>query len=180
MCDFPDLAQRTAYDKGCRCSACVEYYRTYRSAQKRRLRKNPECRAREQKYQTERLKKDILYYSHWLIKQRAKKSGRRGKESLTRKMLTPEEKIQIAKIYKEASNLSDRTGIRHHVDHIIPLSAGGIHHPDNLQILTESDNLKKGTSLAYTHQDRIQASLRKIVEVYGRVLQRLSDFDKNL
>jgi len=39
------------------------------------------------------------------------------------------------------------TGIQHHVDHIIPLSKGGLHHPDNLQILTAEENLKKGAKL---------------------------------
>ena len=31
-----------------------------------------------------------------------------------------------------------------HVDHIQPLSQGGKHHPDNLQILTAEENLRKG------------------------------------
>lgn len=30
------------------------------------------------------------------------------------------------------------------VDHIIPLAKGGLHHPDNLQILSMSENRKKG------------------------------------
>lgn len=35
----------------------------------------------------------------------------------------------------------------YHVDHIIPLSKGGLHHQDNLQYLTETDNLRKGNKL---------------------------------
>ena len=37
-----------------------------------------------------------------------------------------------------------------HVDHIVPLSRGGLHVPTNLQYLTPEDNMKKGTSLNYT------------------------------
>ena len=33
------------------------------------------------------------------------------------------------------------------VDHIIPLSKGGLHHQDNLQYLTPEDNKKKGSKL---------------------------------
>ena len=33
-----------------------------------------------------------------------------------------------------------------HVDHIEPLHKGGLHHPDNLQILSQFDNLSKGAT----------------------------------
>ena len=58
--------------------------------------------------------------------------------------LTTEEKAQIAAIYKRAKQLTKETGIQHHVDHIKPVSKGGTNHPDNLQILTAEENLKKG------------------------------------
>ena len=31
-----------------------------------------------------------------------------------------------------------------HVDHIVALANGGLHHPSNLQVLTKHDNLSKG------------------------------------
>ena len=34
--------------------------------------------------------------------------------------------------------------IPHEVDHIIPICKGGLHHPDNLQILTMKENREKG------------------------------------
>ena len=34
-----------------------------------------------------------------------------------------------------------------HVDHIVALANGGLHHPTNLQILSKSDNLSKGKRL---------------------------------
>lgn len=58
--------------------------------------------------------------------------------------LTKEERQTIRLIYEECQRISKETGILHHVDHIIPLALGGLHHPSNLQILTAEANLKKG------------------------------------
>lgn len=54
---------------------------------------------------------------------------------------------KIKEIYKEALRLEKETGIKYHVDHIIPLKHGGLHIATNLQILTATENLKKGASL---------------------------------
>jgi len=48
--------------------------------------------------------------------------------------------------YAEARRLSRETGIPHHVDHIIPIAKGGLHCQLNLQVLTATENLKKGNS----------------------------------
>ena len=49
-----------------------------------------------------------------------------------------------------SSNLMDQ----YHVDHIIPLNKGGLHHQNNLQILSAQDNLKK--------QDKINSKYRGV------------------
>ena len=36
------------------------------------------------------------------------------------------------------------------VDHIIPVSLGGLHHQDNLQYLTSEENKRKGNRVAYS------------------------------
>lgn len=63
-------------------------------------------------------------------------------------LLTAEEKQHIQEIYsiRAFMNLGNKN-IKWHVDHIIPLSKGGLHHPDNLQILEASANLRKGAKL---------------------------------
>ncbi len=43
----------------------------------------------------------------------------------------------------EAKRLQEETGIPHEIDHVIPLSRGGWHHHDNLQILDKPTNLSK-------------------------------------
>lgn len=62
-------------------------------------------------------------------------------------LLTSEENERILHIYKECANITEETGIQHHVDHIIPISKGGKHHPDNLQILTATENIRKSNKL---------------------------------
>lgn len=46
-------------------------------------------------------------------------------------------------VYIECERLTKKTGIEHHVDHIMPLSLGGDHAWWNLQILTAEENLSK-------------------------------------
>lgn len=50
---------------------------------------------------------------------------------------------KINEIYCKAKQLTEETGISYEVDHIIPISKGGKHHEDNLQIITMSENRKK-------------------------------------
>ena len=64
--------------------------------------------------------------------------------------LSPEDRQAISAIYKLCRLVSASTGIAHEVDHIIPLSKGGRHEPNNLQIITAALNRKKGAKLSFT------------------------------
>lgn len=59
--------------------------------------------------------------------------------------LTKKNIALMKRIYKKSNEL----GVKWQVDHIIPLSKGGLHHPDNLQIIPKVENLKKGNKLDY-------------------------------
>jgi hypothetical protein len=52
--------------------------------------------------------------------------------------------------YAEGARLTNETGIKHHVDHIVPLQSKlvcGLHCEANLQVLTETDNCSKNNRL---------------------------------
>ena len=53
----------------------------------------------------------------------------------------------IKLVYSTCTKLTKTTGIQHHVDHIYPLTSDwvcGLHVENNLQILTEAENISKG------------------------------------
>lgn len=52
---------------------------------------------------------------------------------------------KINEFYIQAKFLSKQIGIPHEVDHIVPVSKGGKHHENNLQILTRSENRRKAS-----------------------------------
>jgi len=55
----------------------------------------------------------------------------------------PESWEKMEKIYQRAIDMSKATGIRHVVDHIIAICNGGSHAPENLQVISESENRRK-------------------------------------
>lgn len=59
--------------------------------------------------------------------------------------LSASEKNELAAIYAKAKKITQETGVQHHVDHIRPLAAGGVHHPRNLRVVTAKENLSKGS-----------------------------------
>ncbi len=64
----------------------------------------------------------------------------------TPKWLTAEQIKQIQHIYLEAKMLEVETGIKHHVDHILPLQGklvSGLHVPENLRVIPAVENHRK-------------------------------------
>lgn len=57
--------------------------------------------------------------------------------------LTKDQRQKIEALYSSARSLTEATGIQHHVDHIRPVSKGGLHVPENLRVVTATENLKK-------------------------------------
>lgn len=75
-----------------------------------------------------------------------------AKRAAAKLQATPQwaDKAAIAAIYAEAKRISDETGVKHHVDHEIPLRAKlacGLHVQGNLRIIPALDNLRKRNRL---------------------------------
>ena len=78
---------------------------------------------------------------------------RRRFRQATPKWLTAEDKLEIRLKYRLAIELSRRTGVRHAVDHVVPLQGEevcGLHVPWNLEVITQDENLRKSNKLVDT------------------------------
>ena len=65
--------------------------------------------------------------------------------------LSADQLDQIRLVYQLAADLTESTGVPHHVDHIVPLQGAlvsGLHVPWNLQVLSAQENCSKGNSHA--------------------------------
>jgi hypothetical protein len=80
-------------------------------------------------------------------KVRATNAKRRAMKLDQTPELTSEEKQRVDNLYWLAKDLQAVSGEEYHVDHIIPLAKGGLHHPDNLQVLPAYINLSKGDKI---------------------------------
>ncbi len=61
--------------------------------------------------------------------------------------LTHSEREEMLLLEKTRRELCKETGREYHIDHIIPLSRGGLHHPTNTRIIEGKDNLLKSNQL---------------------------------
>jgi hypothetical protein len=93
----------------------------------------------------EKSKRDYLANpDYYQVKSRIRQEGQL---QATPKWLTKEQKAAISMVYREARKLTKLTGVKHVVDHIGPLNGKnscGLHVPWNLQVIPETENLRKG------------------------------------
>jgi len=121
---------------------------------KRKYRENnPEkVAAQEKKYRENNRDKMAAKNRRWAESNPVKRAAKKAKNRADKLNRTPpwaNHKV-LQYFYDEAHRLTMETGIKCHVDHIIPLCGelvSGLHVQGNLQILTERDNISKGNRI---------------------------------
>ena len=117
----------------------------YESNKEAILAKNKEWRdSKPREYHNEYLRK-------WKSENRGKvvQSGKKRSIPMSKclKLLGEQQIGTLNQFYNYASRISECIGIKHHVDHVLPLSGDGftgLHVPWNLQVIPATINLRKG------------------------------------
>jgi ribosomal protein S24E len=82
---------------------------------------------------------------HYKAVEKKNKASRRQAESMI--PLTEQERHELVILEQKRLHLTETTGIMHHLDHIVPLAKGGIHHPINCQVITAEENCSKSDKM---------------------------------
>jgi len=116
---------------------------TDRNQESERLRLRQHARANKEQYaERSRLWRKDNPHLH-----AAKEAKRRSaKLNRTPPWLSEADISRIKSIYKACNRITKKTGVLHHVDHIVPLqgkNVSGLHVPWNLQVIPAKQNLSK-------------------------------------
>jgi 5-methylcytosine-specific restriction endonuclease McrA len=127
-------AVREAYENSAEGKAKREAYRN-----------SDQCRAVREAYENSDQYREVREAYENSAEGRAskKKWDAHRKQAKSMIPLTKEEHQQLVVLEKKRLHLTETTGIQHHLDHIMPLSKGGVHHPINLRVITAHENISK-------------------------------------
>ena len=117
---------------------------------------NAEWCAKNKKYNSDRFKiwrennKEYVAerIAKWARENPQKVNALIAKRTAAKLQATPvwADQSAIERIYAEAARITKETGVRHEVDHIVPLQSDivcGLHWEGNLQVLTKAENISK-------------------------------------
>lgn len=158
-CKHGHLSERFAKNRNCR--ECL------RIRNRERTKKDYWIDYGDEAYKEKKRKNASKYY-HSRAHKRAQRT-RRQHEKLSR-VATPQGVTEIRRMYLEAQLLTIDSGVKHEVDHIIPLiheKVSGLSVPANCQILTKAQNRQKASRFNQDEQSKIQMQLIKKPPVKG-------------
>lgn len=98
------------------------------------------ARASYHRYATRNRERARAYHKVNPDKAQARVATRRAR---VRVDLSKMERASVEAFYRLSRDLTKRFGQQYHVDHIVPLSQGGMHHPDNLVVMRADYNQRK-------------------------------------
>jgi len=153
-CKHGHLSERFAQNRNCR--ECLRIRN-----RKRTHTKDYWIDYGDEQYKERKRKNAKRYYSSRAHKRAVRQ--RRFFEKASR-VATSQGVVELRRIRLEAQLLSIDTGVKHEVDHIIPLIHDlvcGLDVPDNVQILTKAENRRKAARFDPGEQSRIQMQLIK-------------------
>lgn len=138
-----------------RSNICIDCHNLKR---KERYAKNPQKEITKASEWAKNNKDKLKEYARKSIKipkNRAVRTALEIKRQAAKKLrcpswLTEDQHDQIKEFYLLAAKLTDETGTRYEVDHIVPLQGkevSGLHVPWNLQVITKEENMKKRNKL---------------------------------
>lgn len=121
-----------------KCKDCVKRYRNSVKDERTKY---------IEQYNSKHKERRKEYSRHWLENNRERHNANKARRRAAKKNQTPElsklEKSMITGLYFISRVLSKSCGEPFEVDHIMPISKGGGHTYDNLQILTRAENRRK-------------------------------------
>lgn len=102
--------------------------------------------------------KDHPTYKHGLTGTKIYKNQAASKRRLKTEQQTPQniDLEKILSIHKLCSFMNSRGNGKYEIDHIQPLSRGGLHHENNLQILLKTLNAEKNAKWPLNEEERIR------------------------
>ncbi len=133
-----------------------EYHKQYRKDNKERIdERNKQYRKENPEYKKQWCKDNPEYSKQYRKNNPDIVNVLNAKRRVAKKnqtaFLTSFEKDRVRFIYEVASTMADYI-----VDHIQPISKGGLHHPNNLQILTAKLNLEKSNKWPLTKKEQVK------------------------
>ena len=127
--------------------ADAEYFREYRRLNGDRIRAADRARYARRKDEMRALSKAYDKTEAGRAVNARSTSAYRARKLAGEVRLTEEEKRSIAFLHRLRTHMSRMTGELYHVDHVVPLARGGIHHPLNLRVIPAKANIGKGARL---------------------------------